>query len=111
MDSEDSDQTGRMPRLICVFAERTSIFVGFVMRRLIFGCSILTVLSNSPIRTSDQLNKANPSDAKATLLDLHVSVSDGMFHLQFITNAMNFPFLDKNMKEAIYSQLSIAKKR
>ena len=32
---EDSDQTGRMPRLIWVFAWRTDHFVGFVMRRLI----------------------------------------------------------------------------
>ena len=34
-DSEDSDQTGRMPRLIWVFAWRKGHFVGFVMRRLI----------------------------------------------------------------------------
>ena len=36
--SEDSDQTGRMPRLIWVFGGRTvrSHFVGFVMRRLKF---------------------------------------------------------------------------
>ena len=33
--SEDSDQTGRMPRLIWVFAGRTCHFVGFVMMRLI----------------------------------------------------------------------------
>ena len=33
--SEDSDQTGRMPRLIWVFAGRTCHFVGFVMKRLI----------------------------------------------------------------------------
>ena len=33
-DSEDSDQTGRMPRLIWVFAGRTCHLVGFVMRRL-----------------------------------------------------------------------------
>ena len=32
--SEDSDQTGRMPRLIWVFAGRTCHFVGFVMRWL-----------------------------------------------------------------------------
>ena len=32
--SEDSDQTGRMPRLIWVFAGRTCHFVGFVMRLL-----------------------------------------------------------------------------
>ena len=33
---EDSDQTGRMPRLIWVFAGRTCHFVDFVMRWLIF---------------------------------------------------------------------------
>ena len=33
-DSEDSDQTGRMPRLIWVFAVRTCHFVGFITRRL-----------------------------------------------------------------------------
>ena len=33
-DSEDSDQTGRMPRMIRVFAERTGHFVGFVVRWL-----------------------------------------------------------------------------
>ena len=33
-DSEDSDQTGRMPRLIWVFDGRTCHIVGFVMRRL-----------------------------------------------------------------------------
>ena len=33
-NSDDSDQTGRMARLIGVFAGRTDNFVGFVMRRL-----------------------------------------------------------------------------
>ena len=37
-DSEDSDQTGWMPRLIWVFAGRTCHYVGFVTRRLKFGC-------------------------------------------------------------------------
>ena len=32
--SEDSDQTGRMPSLIWVFAERTDHFVDFVMLQL-----------------------------------------------------------------------------
>ena len=37
--SEDSDQTGRMPKLIWVFAGRTCQFVGFVTRRLnLFTC-------------------------------------------------------------------------
>ena len=31
VDSEDSDQTGRMPRLIWVFTGRTDHIVGFVM--------------------------------------------------------------------------------
>ena len=35
-DSENSDQTGRMPRLILVFAGRTCHFAGYVMRRLIY---------------------------------------------------------------------------
>ena len=35
-DSEDSDQTGWMPRLIWVFAGCNGYFVGFVMRQLIF---------------------------------------------------------------------------
>ena len=34
--SEDSDQTGRMPRLIWFFAGCTCHFVGFVVRRLIY---------------------------------------------------------------------------
>ena len=33
-DSEDSDQTGRMPRLVWVFAGRIVHFVGFVMLQL-----------------------------------------------------------------------------
>ena len=36
VDSEDYDQTGRMPRLIWVFAGRTCHFVAFVMRWLIW---------------------------------------------------------------------------
>ena len=36
--SENSDQTGRMPRLIWVFAELTCHFVDFVMRRLKCVC-------------------------------------------------------------------------
>ena len=39
-NSEDSDQTGRMSRLIRVFAGRAYNFVGFVMRRLISVCSL-----------------------------------------------------------------------
>ena len=41
-DSEDSDQTGRMPRLIWVFAGRTGKFVGFVTRPLNFFVILFT---------------------------------------------------------------------
>ena len=36
MQTAKTDQTGQMPRLIRVFTGRTSYFVGFVMRRLIY---------------------------------------------------------------------------
>ena len=36
--SEDSNQTGWMPRLIWVFAGHTCHFVGFVMKRLRYSC-------------------------------------------------------------------------
>ena len=41
--SEDTDQTGRMPRLIWVFAGRTCHFVGFVMRWLTFWYQIVVI--------------------------------------------------------------------
>ena len=43
-DSEDSEQTGRMPRLIWVFAGRTGHFVGFVVLRLIWDDTSLTCM-------------------------------------------------------------------
>ena len=41
--SEDSDQSGRMPRLIWVFAGRTCHFVGLVTMRLIFSSILMAV--------------------------------------------------------------------
>ena len=46
-DSEDSDQTGRMPRLIWVFAGGTCHFVGFVTRWLICKLSLTLWLQKS----------------------------------------------------------------
>ena len=43
-DSEDSDQTGRMPRLVCVFADRTGYFVGFVVRLLSYTFVVLALI-------------------------------------------------------------------
>ena len=49
-DSEASDQTGRMPRLIWVLARRTCHFVGFVTRQLICCCG--KYLMQNPLNTT-----------------------------------------------------------
>ena len=47
MQTADSDQTERMPRLIGVFARQICHFVGFVMRQLILACvQILQILAS-----------------------------------------------------------------
>ena len=50
-DSEDFDQTGRMPRLIWVFAGHTRQFVGFVMRQFIYILPCPTTLKTSFLMT------------------------------------------------------------
>ena len=35
-----------------------------------------------------QFNKANTSDTEAQVLDLHLSISNGLFHLKFMKSAM-----------------------
>ena len=59
-DSEDSDQTGRMPRLIWVFAGRTCHFVGFVLMRLIWWLPLAEekVENCSPERLSNTWNSS-----------------------------------------------------
>ena len=44
-DSKDSDQTGRMSRLVRVFAGRTCHFVGFVTMRLIWSSNFMKRLN------------------------------------------------------------------
>ena len=53
-DSEDSDQTGWMPRLIWVFLGRTDHFLCFVMRRLIFCFYYLLKIVNHFAGSSGQ---------------------------------------------------------
>ena len=62
-DSEDSDQTGRMPRLIWVFAGRTCHFVGFVTRRLIWRRErkIEKTWKKRPIHTAPAASTVNPN--------------------------------------------------
>ena len=45
-DSEDSDQTGRMPGLIWVFAGRACHSVGFAMRRLNYVLALKMILDH-----------------------------------------------------------------
>ena len=52
-DSEGSDHTGRMPRLIWVFAGRTCHLVGFVMRRLICLFYVFNSITVSKIHQDD----------------------------------------------------------
>ena len=40
-----------------------------------------------------QLNKANTSDTEAPFLDLHLSISNGLFHLKFMISAMTLSLM------------------
>ena len=48
--SGDSDQTGRMPRLIWVFPGCTDHFVGFVMRWLIYSFKVFSMESDKEVQ-------------------------------------------------------------
>ena len=63
--SEDSDQTGRMPRLIWGFAGHTCHFVGFVMRRLI-SCHISWNSHRFPTKLLNDHAVFRTSQAKET---------------------------------------------
>ena len=59
-DSKDTDQTGRMPRLIRVFAGRTVHFVGFVTLRLIlFAVTSLDMLRHIVISQMHNIASGN----------------------------------------------------
>ena len=76
-DSEDSGQTGRMPKLIRVFAGRTCYFVGFVTRRLISdarfimgagSCISLYISYGNPCELPhDKTNKMSVRPAKTRI--------------------------------------------
>ena len=73
-DSEDSDQTGRTPRLIWVFAGRTCHFVGFVTRRL-----------NLHLRFKDKLLKEIRADKYVTFgLVSHIYLEAAVGNLKCI---------------------------
>ena len=57
-DSEEADQTGRMPRLIWVFAGRTGRFVGFVVLRLICTLCLCRQICLDRAKESNRLDRS-----------------------------------------------------
>ena len=81
--SEDSDQTGRMPKLIWVFAGRTYHFVGFFMRRHIWASFFfveITVSDPSFIGEKSYMSFAPVYVKHKTDIKLQIkpTVSDGL---------------------------------
>ena len=60
-DSEDSDQTERMHRLICVFAVRTGHFVGFDMRRLMYALPLSRLASRASLTADPGVAGSSPA--------------------------------------------------
>ena len=69
-DSEDSDQTGRMSRLICVFAERNGHFVGFVMRRLMYTLRLCSLASRASLTADPGVAGSTPAQQQYSSLKL-----------------------------------------
>ena len=84
VDSKDSDQTGRMPRLIWAFAGCTCLFVGFVMRWLNLHSHFLKIGElSADLYTKILVETAQNNNAEATcskmqlpLLDSTIQISD-----------------------------------
>ena len=74
-DSEDSDQTGRMPRLTWVFPGRTWHFVGFVIRQ--FKCACWSMLSSVAARKTSKIELKNSFSCKKKKKEkiFHLNVS------------------------------------
>ena len=74
-DSEDSDQTGRMPRLIWVFAGRTGHFDGFVMTRFILLAAYLIWVNNKSHRMSLIKFKEPKGNCKTVYILTNINIS------------------------------------
>ena len=86
--SEDSDQTGWMPRLIWVFAGRTCHFVGFVVQQLIYF--IFQFPSVSKPKT---LEKQYQGILSSVLVDF-MQVCILSLHFRLLSIRVNLGFLD-----------------
>ena len=66
--SEGSDQTGRVPRLIWVFAGRTSHFVGVVMRRFIWCVHMAKIQAWKDSRRESSVKQAHPDEVGISII-------------------------------------------
>ena len=74
-DSEDSDQTGQMPRLIGVFAERRCRFLGFDVRRLIYTSAIVLKLITSVVASIEpRHNKTNKMSVRPAKTQISLGI-------------------------------------
>ena len=72
-DSEDSDQTLRMPRLIWVFAGHTGHFVGFVLQWLIcFSRNYAALMTIPGVCLRKEKNLSDPTAQTARSTDLNI---------------------------------------
>ena len=60
-DSEDSDQTGRMPRLICIFTGPSGNFAGVVMRRLMYTLQLSRLASRTSLTADPGVAGSTPA--------------------------------------------------
>ena len=60
-DSEDFDQTGRMPRLICVFTGRNGHFAGCVMRRHMYTLQLSRLASRASLTADPGVAGSTPA--------------------------------------------------
>ena len=74
-DSEDSDQTGRMAKLICVFAWRTCYIVGFDMLRLKL-CNHTKVFSEKILRRHAPIHATIELDFKVRQVKFEPSLKN-----------------------------------
>ena len=89
--SEDSDQTGRMPRLIWVFAGRTYHLVGFVMRRLIGCCYWSRICGQANIDQTGRMPRIIWVFAGRTLILLVLSRGGSNVLALMVVNLHTFP--------------------
>ena len=61
MRTAKTDQTGWMPRLICVFAERNGHFVGFEMRRLMYTLQLSRLASTASLTVDPGVAGSTPA--------------------------------------------------